>query len=97
VQELDAESFEIDGIELVVFELGRNLRFPDEFTEAEQAVAQLLCDGLDIESIARRRGVRYRTIANQLASMYRKLGVHSGSELVAVLTDRRPDAVAPDS
>jgi len=83
---LEAESFYVDGLELVVFELELELAFPQSFTEAERDVARALCEGLGTAAIAQRRGSRYRTIANQLASMYRKAGVHSSAELVAFLT-----------
>src|SRR5690242_19010605 len=86
---IEAESFDVDGLELVVFELAPRLELPGEFTAAERAVGELLCAGHDTAAIAQRRGVSYRTVANQLASMYRKAGVHSGVELVARLTTRR--------
>lgn len=85
-QRLEAESFYVDGLELVVFELEVELEFPESFTQAERDVARLLCEGHGTAAIAERRGSRYRTIANQLASMYRKAGVHSSPELVALLT-----------
>lgn len=86
---IEAESFEVDGLELVVFELVPRVKLPADFTTAERAVGELLCAGYDTAAIARRRRVSYRTVANQLASMYRKAGVHSGVELVALLTMRR--------
>jgi DNA-binding CsgD family transcriptional regulator len=87
-QRLEAESFYVDGLELVVFELELELAFPESFTQAERDVARLLCEGHSTAAIAERRGSRYRTIANQLASMYRKVNVHSSVELVALLTGR---------
>lgn len=86
---IEAESFEVDGIELVVFEIAPRLELPAEFTAAERAVGELLCAGHDTAAIAQRRGVSYRTVANQLAAMYRKARVNSGVELVAFLTARR--------
>jgi DNA-binding CsgD family transcriptional regulator len=52
---------------------------------AEQEVARLLVDGLSNRDIAARRGTSSRTVANQVASMLRKLGVTSRNELVARL------------
>lgn len=52
---------------------------------AEREVARLAADGLSNEEIARARGTAARTIANQLASIYRKLGVGSRVELIALL------------
>ena len=86
---IEAETFEVDGLELVVFEIAPRVELPDEFTAAERAVGELLCAGHDTAAIAQRRGVSYRTVANQLASMYRKARVHSGVELVAFLTAKR--------
>jgi DNA-binding NarL/FixJ family response regulator len=56
-----------------------------EVTAAEAAVAELAAAGFTNEEIARARGRATRTIANQLASIYRKLGVGSRSELAAYL------------
>jgi DNA-binding CsgD family transcriptional regulator len=48
---------------------------------AEREVVALLLQGRDNASIARLRGTSVRTIANQVASIFSKLGVHSRSEL----------------
>jgi DNA-binding NarL/FixJ family response regulator len=56
-----------------------------ELTPAETAVAELAFAGLANEEIARARGRSARTVANQLASAYRKLGVGSRAELAARL------------
>lgn len=55
-------------------------------TEAEQAVVALLLDGYDNASIAAARGRSPRTIANQLARIFRKLDVSSRAELAAKLS-----------
>jgi DNA-binding NarL/FixJ family response regulator len=57
----------------------------DRLTSAEIAVAELAVAGLGNAEIGRRRGTSERTVANQLASIYRKLGVGSRTELVAHL------------
>lgn len=51
----------------------------------ELAVLQLLVDGLSHREIAAARSTATRTIANQLASAYTKLGVSGRSELLAGL------------
>ncbi len=56
-----------------------------ELTEAETAVALLALRGLSNAEIAHVRGSTARTVANQLASIYRKLGVGSRVELAARL------------
>jgi two-component system response regulator DevR len=52
---------------------------------AEREVLREVARGLSNRAIASNRGVSERTIANQLASASRKLGVSGRSELVAVL------------
>jgi DNA-binding CsgD family transcriptional regulator len=54
-------------------------------TQAEREVARLVADGSSNQAIATKRGARPRTVANQLAAIYRKLAVSSRSELVARL------------
>lgn len=52
-------------------------------TAAELAVLALAAAGLSNAETAARRGVSPRTVANQMASIFRKLGVHSRLELQA--------------
>lgn len=52
-------------------------------TAAEREVVTLLLEHLSNAEIAERRGTSLRTVANQVASIFRKLGVQSRSELVA--------------
>lgn len=58
---------------------------------AERDVTCRLLDGHGNERIARDRGTAVRTVANQVASIFRKLNVSSRSELSALLY-RRPSA-----
>jgi DNA-binding CsgD family transcriptional regulator len=55
-------------------------------TQAEVEVASLAAAGLSNASIARQRSAAARTIANQLASVYEKLGVRGRRELRAYLS-----------
>lgn len=55
----------------------------ERLTAAEQAVVALALGGSTDADIARRRGTSPRTVANQLAGVYRKLGVVSRVELAA--------------
>lgn len=57
--------------------------FKDRLTAAEQAVAELTIQGAFHEAMARARGTSRRTIANQLASIYFKVGVSARNELRA--------------
>jgi DNA-binding CsgD family transcriptional regulator len=52
-------------------------------TLSERAVATLCLQGMSSREIARKRAVSERTVANQLATIYRKLGVQSRRELRA--------------
>ncbi len=52
-------------------------------TKAELEVVRLVADGHSSQAIADQRGVSVRTIANQLAAAYKKLGIQQRSELGA--------------
>src|SRR4051794_7707172 len=52
-------------------------------TPSEAQVTRMVLDGCSNEEIARQRGVSTRTIVNQLAAVYPKLGVSSRRELKA--------------
>lgn len=62
--------------------------FPLTLTATEQAVLRAMLSGASQQEIATARGVSYRTVANQIASAYGKLGVGSRAEVAALL--RRP-------
>jgi DNA-binding NarL/FixJ family response regulator len=61
------------------------LSFPTDapLTDAEHCIASALLAGKSNAEIARARGTTARTIANQIASLFRKLGVQSRAQLVA--------------
>ena len=54
-------------------------------TRAEKEVALGILQGQTNEDIARRRGSRLRTVANQVQAIFRKAGVNARAELVARL------------
>jgi DNA-binding NarL/FixJ family response regulator len=58
---------------------------PSPLTPSERDVALRAFEGASNRAIATARGTSERTIANQLKSIYRKLGVYSRAELAAVL------------
>jgi DNA-binding CsgD family transcriptional regulator len=58
---------------------------PAALTAAEREVVRLALDGLSNAQVARARGTSVSTVANQLASIFRKLGVGSRYELIASL------------
>ncbi len=59
-----------------------------ELTAAEREVAEQVIVGASNQQIASQRGVSVRTIANQLASIYRKLDLRDRHELVRWLSSR---------
>lgn len=63
----------------------RALARPAALTNAEAQIAELVLRGASSAEIARARGVSLRTIANQLASIYRKVGVCTRAELILAL------------
>jgi len=54
-------------------------------TATERAVLALVLAGRSNAAIALERGTAVRTVANQVASIFRKHGVSSRSELIALL------------
>jgi DNA-binding NarL/FixJ family response regulator len=67
----------------ILFVLPLSAKQLGDLTAAEQEVATLLLDGRDNAGIAKERGTSLRTTANQVASIFRKLGVSSRAELAA--------------
>ena len=61
-------------------------RLPPCLTEAEREIVALVLEGRSNQEIADARGARYRTVANQLAAIYKKLHVASRTELIADLS-----------
>ncbi|NVB79686.1 MAG: hypothetical protein HOV81_14920 [Kofleriaceae bacterium] len=61
-----------------------------ELTSAERATVECAMRGLATSAISRNRAVSARTIANQLASAYAKLGVRSRRELILTLAGHAP-------
>lgn len=80
------------GVELVVVSVGRQdvSGWSAPLTAAELEVATLLLSGASNEEIARCRGRSVRTIANQIASIYAKLGVGSRAELARLAAGTGP-------
>ncbi len=81
----EVDMFEVDvrGEKLLVVSLPTARLDDAGLSAAERAVARDAARGLSNQEIARRRGRSQRTIANQLASVFRKLGVSSRAELTA--------------
>lgn len=59
-----------------------------DLTDAELDIALWILQGESNKRIAARRGTSVRTVANQIAGIYQKLGVTSRAELAARTTRR---------
>jgi DNA-binding NarL/FixJ family response regulator len=75
----------LDGDYVVLSRPIELANLPTALSGAESDVARRIVAGEANEAIARARGTSLRTVANQVASIFRKLGVASRSELVARL------------
>ncbi len=98
--ELRVERFSSRGQDFAILDwpLGRTA-LPADLTAAERAVAALLVQGLSNVAIAVRRNRSARTVANQVASIFRKAGVGARAELLARIAGAPPrvrDEVARD-
>jgi DNA-binding CsgD family transcriptional regulator len=60
-------------------------RGPDALTPAEARAARMAADGLSNREIAQALFVSTKTVEGQLSHAYRKLGIHSRTELAAAL------------
>jgi DNA-binding NarL/FixJ family response regulator len=89
--DLEVFDLELGGQAFVVMSLptGTSSSQPDGLSEAERQVAADSSSGLSNAEIAKKRGRSPRTIANQLASIYRKLKVASRAELATRLLQQR--------
>lgn len=83
--EIHAEGrhFAVLSLPLVTFEAHAAL------TPAEQEIVHRLLRGESNRAIALGRGTSERTVANQVASIYQKLGLASRSELAALACSSR--------
>lgn len=77
--------FEVAGTEYVRLAIPL-APLPEKLTAAEREVVTLILDGKSNAAIAKARGVAVRTVANQVASILRKMRVGSRSALLALLT-----------
>lgn len=81
---LDRFELLLDGEVLVVASMpDRGRTAPDLLTKEERSVALDVIAGMRNAAIAKKRNRSSRTVANQLASIYRKLRVGSRVQLVA--------------
>jgi DNA-binding CsgD family transcriptional regulator len=81
---LRVERFRLVGEEFAVVSFPLDVE-SDALTPAEREVATLAVAGKSNAEIARACGTALRTVANQLASLFRKLRVGSRAELAAAV------------
>lgn len=88
----EAESFgelvervTIDGLDVFVLSVPLEPDLPPTLSRTEREVVIAALTGASNRQIAERRGVAAQTIANQLRSAFKKLGVNSRGELAARL------------
>lgn len=82
-QNLQGRAFDARGRRYAVLWFARPKAWAGKLTVAEYEVATMLVAGRSNTEIASQRRVSVRTVANQIASLYRKLGVRSRAELSA--------------
>jgi len=67
------------------------LRYPQGSTAAEQEIIDAVLQGLTAKEIAEQRGASLRTVTTQLGTIFRKAGVNSQAELIAIMTEAPDD------
>ncbi|MFO0642082.1 MAG: helix-turn-helix transcriptional regulator [Polyangiaceae bacterium] len=77
--------FELDGDDYVVISVPLAPAPDARLTPTEWEVAREVLRGLSNDAIGRARGVSRHTVAAQLRSIFRKLGVGSRRELAAAM------------
>lgn len=82
-RDVEVFRFEVEGEQILVVSLPSARVEVDGLSAAEREVALDAARGLSNRAIARRRQRSERTVANQLASAFRKLNVYSRAELAA--------------
>ena len=92
----DAESEEgprvsrmrVGGEDIIVLSVPLpKLQYPEGTTGAEHEIIDLVLQGLTVKEIAEQRGASLRTVTTQLGTIFRKAGVNSQAELIAIMTD----------
>jgi len=63
------------------------LHYPEATTSAEQEIIDAVLQGLSVKEIAEQRSASLRTVTTQLGAIFRKAGVNSQAELIAIMTD----------
>ena len=81
------DTFELGGDSYALLEWPAvRARLPVQLTSCEREILALVVAGLGNAEIARHRGRSVRTIAHQVDSIFRRLGVSSRLQLYALLS-----------
>ena len=93
-EDLSVFRFTIESEDYVLLTFGlpdKVVRPPnlERLTQTERAIVRLVLHGYSNSGIAQVRGKSASTIANQLYAIYRKLGVNSRRELMAIKAPSR--------
>ncbi len=83
--EIDTPGFHAVVIKMEDHSIATTDGHKESLTQAETEVAKAAIAGLSNHEIAKQRGTAARTVAVQLRSIYRKMGISSRNELAAVI------------
>lgn len=79
------ETIDVNGSEVYVLSVPLEPNLPPELSPSEREVVKLALTGASNAEIAEERGSAVQTVANQLRSVFKKLGINSRAELAALL------------
>jgi DNA-binding NarL/FixJ family response regulator len=86
--DVDLHTLDLGGVQVPVIS-APSISCPENFTDAERDLAAMIAEPMSNAEIAEARRTSPRTVANQLAAMYRKCGVSTREELIVALLERR--------
>ncbi len=84
------ETIDVGGAEVYVLSIPLEPDFPHDLSASEREVVKLALRGASNAEIAEERGSAVQTVANQLRSAFKKIGVNSRAELAAALFGSPP-------
>ena len=67
------------------------LRYPGGTTSAEREIIDAVLQGLTVKEISDQRGASLRTVTTQLGKIFKKAGVNSQAELIAIMAEDATD------
>ena len=91
VQDVRVTNVAIGGVEYAIVAVEDWIRGRWRLTQSEAELAAALLAGPSNAELARRRKRSINTVRNQLAALYKKLGVASRREAMVLLLGQRPE------